>query len=78
MRTAPLPPSNDEAVALARKQIEDIRECRVLSAVQYNYGHALGWIAAMYRAGVLDWPTHEALYNEATQALDQWQAPPTG
>lgn len=74
----PTPPSADEAVALARKQVADIGESRTLSALQYNYGHALGWIAGMHRAGVLDWPTHEALYREATAALDQWRQPPQG
>lgn len=74
----PTPPSAAEAAALARKQVADIGESRTLSAVQYNYGHALGWIAGMYRAGVLDWPTHEALYQEATAALDQWRQPPQG
>ncbi|MFG8120357.1 hypothetical protein PAC13_34870 (plasmid) [Pseudomonas aeruginosa] len=74
----PTPPSAAEAVALARKQVVEISESRTLSAVQYNYGHALGWIAAMYRAGVLDWPTHEALYQEASAALEQWRQPPQG
>jgi len=77
MSTETRPPSNEEAAVLARKQISDIRECRVLTAVHYCYGHALGWISAMYRVGVLDWPTREALYKEATQAMDEWREPPS-
>lgn len=75
---SPTPPSAAEAVELARKGIAEIRESRTHTAVQYDFGYALGWLAAMRRAGILDWPTHDALYREATEALEQWRQPPQG
>ncbi|HIE0324975.1 TPA: hypothetical protein ACXI9H_005837 [Pseudomonas aeruginosa] len=59
----------------ARKQIAGIAESRTLTTVQYSFGHALGWIAGMRRAGGIDWPMHDALYHEATEAMKQWRRP---
>ena len=65
-----------EAIATAGKGIDDIRASQNMPAAQFCYGHTLGWLAGARAAGVLDWTAQDALFKQATEALEQWERPP--
>lgn len=67
-----------EAIAKASKGIDDIGASQNMPAAQFCFGHALGWIAGARAAGVLDWTAHDALFKQATEALEQWKRTPQG